>query len=61
VKSESGVILGDPVQIQQVVINLVTNAAYAMREKGGSLEIGVDDFRVSSSNKDPAVSSQDST
>ena len=36
VRSESGVILGDPVQIQQVLMNLATNAAYAMREKGGS-------------------------
>ena len=35
VKSESGVILGDPVQIQQVLMNLATNAAHAMRETGG--------------------------
>ena len=34
-------ILGDPVQVQQVLTNLCTNAAYAMREQGGILEIGV--------------------
>ena len=35
--SESGLILADPTQMQQVLMNLCTNAAYAMREKGGSL------------------------
>jgi PAS domain S-box-containing protein len=53
VKSESGVILGDPIQIQQVLMNLATNAAYAMREKGGSLDIELSDFSVSPSNGDP--------
>jgi PAS domain S-box-containing protein len=50
VKSESGVIMGDPVQIQQVLMNLATNAAHAMREKGGKLDIELSDFSVSSSN-----------
>jgi PAS domain S-box-containing protein len=49
IKSESGVILGDPVQIQQVLMNLATNAAYAMREKGGSLDVELSDFSASSS------------
>ncbi|MGD0231215.1 MAG: response regulator [Syntrophorhabdales bacterium] len=53
VKSESGVILGDPVQIQQVLMNLCTNAAFAMREKGGSLDIALSDFSVSPSSRDP--------
>ncbi len=39
IKSEYGVTLGDPVQFQQVLMNLATNAAYAMREKGGVLDI----------------------
>ncbi len=50
VKSESGVILGDPVQIQQVLMNLATNAAYAMREKGGTLDIELSDFSIPRSN-----------
>ena len=33
--SESGLILGDPTQLRQVLMNLCTNASYAMREKGG--------------------------
>lgn len=32
-------ILGDPTQIQQVLLNLCTNAEYAMRGKGGLLEV----------------------
>ena len=39
----SDFILADPVQIQQVLMNLCTNAAYAMREKGGTLTIEVSD------------------
>ncbi len=43
VKNKSGVILGDPVQIQQVLMNLATNGAHAMREKGGVLDIELSD------------------
>ena len=32
-------ILADPVQMHQILMNLCTNAAHAMREKGGVLEI----------------------
>jgi PAS domain S-box-containing protein len=52
-KSESDLILGDPTQIQQVLMNLCTNAAYAMREKGGSLNIDLSDFSVSASDGSP--------
>ncbi len=51
--SESALILGDPTQIQQVLMNLCTNAIYAMREKGGSLDIHLSDHTVSPSNGDP--------
>jgi PAS domain S-box-containing protein len=34
-----GVALADPTQIHQVLVNLCTNAAHAMREKGGALSI----------------------
>jgi PAS domain S-box-containing protein len=46
-------ILADPTQMQQVLMNLCTNAAYAMREKGGSLQIELSDYTVSASNGDP--------
>jgi len=51
--SESGLILGDPTQIQQVLMNLCANASYAMREKGGTLDIELSDYSVSPPNGDP--------
>ena len=39
IDSESDTILGDPTQIHQVLVNLCTNAEYAMREHGGVLEV----------------------
>jgi PAS domain S-box-containing protein len=37
-------VLGDPTQIHQVVVNLCTNAGYAMREQGGVLEVSLDEI-----------------
>lgn len=37
----SGAILADPIQIHQVIINLCTNAAHAMKEKGGIMEVNL--------------------
>jgi len=41
--SESDTVLANPMQIHQVLINLCTNAALAMGEKGGVLEISLED------------------
>jgi len=41
---QSGLVLADVGQMQQVVLNLCTNAAYAMREKGGAITIELSDF-----------------
>lgn len=35
------IILADPIQIHQVLINLCTNSSHAMKEKGGKLEINL--------------------
>ena len=51
--SEPELILADPTQIQQVLMNLCTNASHAMREKGGTLDIDLDGVSVSPSNCDP--------
>ncbi len=40
----------DPIQIHQVVMNLCTNAAYAMREIGGVLEVGLSRVQMDSGN-----------
>jgi PAS domain S-box-containing protein len=37
-----GTIMGDPTQIHQIIMNLITNAGHAMRIKGGILEISLD-------------------
>ena len=42
----SGTILGDPTQIHQVLMNLCTNAAYAMREEGGVLTVSQSDVEL---------------
>ena len=39
-------ILADPTQIHQVIVNLCTNAEYAMRESGGLLDITLDDVEI---------------
>ncbi len=41
ISSEPHIILGDPTEIHQIVINLCTNAAHAMKETGGVLEVGI--------------------
>lgn len=40
-RTEADTILADPTQIHQVIMNLATNAAHAMREKGGTLTLAV--------------------
>jgi PAS domain S-box-containing protein len=46
IASPSGAIVADPTQIHQMLINLCTNAAHAMREKGGVLEVSVIDMEL---------------
>ena len=41
IPDDSGLVLSDPSQMQQIVINLGTNAAHAMKEKGGHLSISL--------------------
>ncbi len=40
-ETETDTVFADPTQIQQVIMNLCTNAAYAMRGRTGSIEICV--------------------
>jgi PAS domain S-box-containing protein len=39
-------VLADPTQIHQVLINLCTNAAHAMRERGGELGVCLDNVEI---------------
>ena len=45
---ESGFVLADPTQMEQVLMNLCTNAAHAMRRDGGSISIDLTGFGFSS-------------
>jgi signal transduction histidine kinase/CheY-like chemotaxis protein len=46
IDGEPGAVLGDAGQMQQVLTHLCTNAAQAMGEKGGVLDIALCDFNV---------------
>jgi PAS domain S-box-containing protein len=48
IDKECGVILADPTQIYQVIMNLCTNAYHAMREKGGILELTLTEVTIDS-------------
>jgi PAS domain S-box-containing protein len=39
-------VVADPVQVHQVLMNLCTNAGYAMREKGGTLTVSLNEATV---------------
>jgi len=46
IDTESGLIAADPTQINQVIMNLCTNAGHAMQENGGVLDISLSDARL---------------
>ncbi len=47
IHAQNDTILADQTQIQQIIINLCSNAAYAMREKGGVLEFFLSEEDIS--------------
>jgi CheY-like chemotaxis protein len=48
-RSESGLVLGDATQIQQVIMNLATNAAHAIGQDSGLIDMELSDFTVTAS------------
>jgi len=44
-----GFVLGNPAQLQQVIVNLCNNAVYAMRKQGGVLDIELSDLVIDAS------------
>ena len=48
IRAESSVVLADPTQIHQILVNLCTNASHAMRETGGTLEVSLTDVDLES-------------
>lgn len=49
IDDRSGAVLADPTQIHQVIMNLCTNAYQAMQERGGALEVSLDNVRLGAS------------
>jgi CheY-like chemotaxis protein len=50
--AEDNVVLADPTQIHQILMNLGTNAANAMRERGGVLKVSLVDVDLHSDDTD---------
>jgi two-component system cell cycle sensor histidine kinase/response regulator CckA len=48
IETDSSMVLADPTQIHQVLVNLCTNASHAMRETGGLLEVSLTDVNLES-------------
>ncbi len=48
IKNDSGKVMADPTQIHQMLVNLCTNAARSMHEKGGILEVILSDIELDS-------------
>ncbi|MFU8780542.1 MAG: ATP-binding protein, partial [Kiritimatiellia bacterium] len=46
IRSQKDLVLANPIQIHQILTNLLTNAAYAMRETGGTLDIQLSSFSM---------------
>jgi len=44
--SSDSYVMADPTQIHQIIMNLCTNASYAMKNDGGTLEVTLDDVQI---------------
>lgn len=47
IDEECGLIMGDPTQIHQVIMNLCTNAYHALQDTGGKLEVTLKEIDIS--------------
>lgn len=50
IKEKSLTVFADETHIHQIFMNLCTNAAHSMREKGGTVKVNLEDFEITSEN-----------
>jgi len=50
IEEKKSLVTANPTQIHQVIMNLCTNAAHAMKETGGQIEISLKRFKIDSKN-----------
>jgi len=55
IETESDEVLASPVKVHQVLMNLCTNAAHAMRDKGGVLELSLHDIYADAEGQYPEL------
>jgi PAS domain S-box-containing protein len=48
IRADSDIVLSDVTQVHQIIMNLGANAAHAMREKGGILQVTLDNVMIES-------------
>jgi signal transduction histidine kinase/ActR/RegA family two-component response regulator len=48
IRVAADMVLGNPTQLHQILMNLCTNAAYAMKGTGGVLEVALDELHIDS-------------
>ncbi|MFC1885653.1 response regulator [Thermodesulfobacteriota bacterium] len=55
-KSDLASVLSDPTQIHQVMINICANAGHAMDEKGGILDVSLDELEIDDNEEESSLS-----
>lgn len=50
ITKDTGMVMADPTQIHQIIMNLITNALHAMEENGGELIVELDDVPLTEKN-----------
>lgn len=56
IEEKMGLVIANPTQVHQVIMNLCTNAGFAMRSKGGELEVALKEVVIDSWNLESELS-----
>jgi PAS domain S-box-containing protein len=50
IHAESDIVMADPTQIHQILMNLYSNAAYVLKETGGTIAVSLENINISDDN-----------